>query len=341
MKKIYVLLWALLLLVKTARAQDPQYSQFYAAPLYLNPAFAGTTDDSRVMFNHRIQWPKLDAVFTTSGFGVDHNFERYNSGVGLLVTNDQISASGLKSLDLGAQYSYNLKLSQKTAFRAGFQLSYVNRSIDYSRFVFNDQLSEWGPNGRLTTEVFDASAVSFADISSGGLFYGERWWFGFAAHHVNRPGQSFMKGESRLPMKGSLHTGYKFYIDKLSRTKDIEKEREKSVTLCANYKAQGEFDQLEVGMYTNYNVFVLGGWYRGLPIKPYKQGLSNHESIVVLTGFRYKGLNMGYSHDLTISQLAGATGGAHEISIAYDFPLGKQGKKKVAGRIRRLPCPQF
>jgi hypothetical protein len=96
-----------------------------------------------------------------------------------------------------------------------------------------------------------------------------------------------------------------------------------------------------VGIYTNYKIFVLGGWYRGLPIKPYKKGMSNNESIVVLTGFRYKGLNIGYSYDLTISQLASATGGSHEISLAYDFASGKQGKKKLAGRIRKLPCPQF
>src|SRR5688572_33466757 len=31
----------------TLFAQDPQFSQFYAAPLYLNPAFAGSTNQAR------------------------------------------------------------------------------------------------------------------------------------------------------------------------------------------------------------------------------------------------------------------------------------------------------
>ncbi len=342
MRKVYLLFVGCLLLSGTVRAQDPQYSQFYAAPMYLNPAFAGTTDDSRAMFNHRIQWPKLDATFITSSFAFDHSFDRYNSGVGLIVTTDRITASELRSTDVGLQYSYNLKLSQKLNFRSGLQFSYVNRSIDYSKFIFNDQLSDYGPNGRPTTETFLTDNKSFFDASSGGLFYSDRYWLGFSAHHMNRPNQNLSNiGESRLPVKYSLHSGYKLPIGKLTRTKQIEKEQEKSVTLCANYKAQGEFDQFDVGIYTNYKIFVLGCWYRGLPIKPYKKGMSNNESFVVLTGFRYKGLNIGYSYDLTISQLASATGGSHEISLAYDFASGKQGKKKLAGRIRKLPCPQF
>jgi type IX secretion system PorP/SprF family membrane protein len=341
MKNLYFALFCLLLIPYRSQAQDPQYSQFYANPLYLNPAFAGTTDVSRIIFNHRIQWPKLDATFTTSSFTLDHNFDRYNSGLGLLVTTDQISGSGLGSTDLGGLYSYNLKLSQKLNFRAGLQASFITRSIDFSKFIFNDQLSNWGPNGLNTTENFQTDNKTFLDLSSGGLFYSNRYWFGFSSHHMNRPNQNFTNTTSRLPIKWSIHTGYKFYIGKLSRTKKIEKEVEKSITLATNYKAQAEFDQFDVGVYTNYQGFVLGVWYRGLPIKPYKKGMSNNESIVALAGFRYKGLNIGYSYDFTVSKLAGATGGSHELSLAYDFAWGKDGKKKLAGRIRKLPCPQF
>jgi hypothetical protein len=34
----------------TTFAQDPQFTQFYANPLYLNPAFAGTARCPRVVF---------------------------------------------------------------------------------------------------------------------------------------------------------------------------------------------------------------------------------------------------------------------------------------------------
>ncbi|WP_287060456.1 type IX secretion system membrane protein PorP/SprF, partial [Algoriphagus sp.] len=45
----------------SAFAQDPQYSQYYAAPLYLNPAMAGGELTGRVGFNYRNQWPSIDA----------------------------------------------------------------------------------------------------------------------------------------------------------------------------------------------------------------------------------------------------------------------------------------
>ena len=50
---------ALLLLFaysENAFAQDPSFTQFYANPLYLNPAFAGTARCPRLNLNYRNQW---------------------------------------------------------------------------------------------------------------------------------------------------------------------------------------------------------------------------------------------------------------------------------------------
>ena len=47
-------------------AQDPQFSQFYANPVYLNPAFAGTARCPRVVLNYRNQWPGIPGNFVTS-----------------------------------------------------------------------------------------------------------------------------------------------------------------------------------------------------------------------------------------------------------------------------------
>src|SRR5688500_10120908 len=81
----------------TANAQDPQFSQFYAAPLYLNPAFAGSTNQARAGINYRNQWPAIDANFTTMSFFADYFIEDKNSDVGLLVTRDREGLAGLRS----------------------------------------------------------------------------------------------------------------------------------------------------------------------------------------------------------------------------------------------------
>ncbi|MEL7422621.1 MAG: type IX secretion system membrane protein PorP/SprF, partial [Bacteroidota bacterium] len=56
-RKLPLLLALLGIVVCSLQAQDPIFSQFYAAPLQLNPAFAGTTIAPRFTFNHRNQYP--------------------------------------------------------------------------------------------------------------------------------------------------------------------------------------------------------------------------------------------------------------------------------------------
>ena len=88
MKKYILLILALALVIKV-NGQDPQFTQFYANPLYLAPSFAGATAGDRITMAYRNQWPELvSGVFVTYGFSYDHYFENFNSGVGVLITRD-------------------------------------------------------------------------------------------------------------------------------------------------------------------------------------------------------------------------------------------------------------
>jgi len=53
-----------------------------------------------------------------------------------------------------------------------------------------------------------------------------------------------------------------------------------------------------------------------------------------LLGYKFDNINIGYSYDITISKLIGSTGGAHEISIIYNFDLNQTRKK----RRKAIPC---
>ena len=56
-----ILLFVLILLMGNSlqvKGQDPEFSQFYANPIYLNPAFTGTSALPRVVVNYRNQWPR-------------------------------------------------------------------------------------------------------------------------------------------------------------------------------------------------------------------------------------------------------------------------------------------
>src|ERR1700712_1777647 len=105
---VILLLMFIPLTSETVTAQDAQFSQFYAAPLYLNPAFAGSTGQARVGLNYRNQWPAIDANFTTFSAYADFYIEDKNSGVGVLINRDREGIFGLTSTSIALQYSYDL-----------------------------------------------------------------------------------------------------------------------------------------------------------------------------------------------------------------------------------------
>ncbi len=340
MQKSYNIIFLLLLgLTVELKAQDPQFSQFYAAPLYLNPAFAGSSELARVGVNYRNQWPSFPTNFVTYSAFFDYYFDEYNSGVGILLLSDVEGQSGLRSNSVALQYSYQLRISDKLIFRPGLEGSYVMKRIDFSNLIFGDQIDFDGQFKDMTDENFNADfRNNYFDFSAGGLLFSDKFWFGFAAHHLLTPVNSLLNGDAELDIKYSAHAGYKILLPTSTNFNYPGGYRDISITPTVQYKQQGKFSQLDAGMYFNYEPFVFGTWYRGLPFKPV-EGIANHESLIFLVGVSTNGFHIGYSFDYTLSKLGIATGGAHEISVRYEFFLGDP--RKPPKNVRKLPCPKF
>jgi len=106
-----------------------------------------------------------------------------------------------------------------------------------------------------------------------------------------------------------------------------------SLQLAFLFRKQKSYKQLDMGLYWYNNPFVLGFWYRGIPvIKPFP----NQDSFSILAGYKNDQFSIGYSYDFTISKLLGSTGGAHEVSISYSFNTRIQRSKN-----HMVPCPEF
>jgi type IX secretion system PorP/SprF family membrane protein len=325
-------------------AQDPQFSQFYAAPLYLNPALAGSTGQARAGLNYRNQWPSMDANFVSTSVYVDYFIEDKNSGVGALFTQDRSGLSGLQSLSLALQYSYELNLTKQIGFRPGFQAAVYNRSVNFGNLTFASQFKDgrFDPSKPQDPSVNTGVNKTFVDLSAGGVFFTRAAWLGVAVNHLNHPNQSIISGESdRLPVKYSVHGGFKFYMQN-GVSKTYARPMERSVAPTVQYRHQGQFDQMDVGLYFTFEPIVLGGWYRGIPFKNIN-GYLNNESIVLLIGFVKLGakdaLNIGYSYDYTISKLGPGSGGAHEFSLVYTWPM-RNPRKPPKDKLT-IPCPDF
>ncbi|MEO1098223.1 MAG: type IX secretion system membrane protein PorP/SprF [Bacteroidota bacterium] len=330
----------------TIQGQDPQFSQFYAAPLYLNPAFAGATQQTRVGLNYRNQWPSIDANFVTTSAYIDHFIEDKNSGIGLLIMRDREGQAGLKSTSVGLQYAYQLYLTDWLTFRPGVQVAWFNRNINFADLTFGDQFNPLtGEIENPSAETFGGLSKNFFDLSFGGILYTGNAWLGVAAHHINTPNQAFDDGSdpNELPSKLSFHGGVKILFKPgVMGSGFYARPQERSLSPTFQYKTQGEFDQLDLGLYLTLEPLIFGAWYRGLPFKTL-EGFNNNESIVMLVGFTKKrpkdALNIGYSYDYTISRLGSGSGGAHEVSISYTWST--KDPRKPPKHIMQIPCPDF
>ncbi|MCB9188694.1 MAG: type IX secretion system membrane protein PorP/SprF [Flavobacteriales bacterium] len=320
--------------VSVGYAQDPQFTQFFAASAYLNPAFAGATFQNRAAMTYRNQWPGVPKAFNSMNAAVDMNFNKINTGVGVNLYNDNAGTGGLKTTNFSLQVAHQFKLKRDLYVRPAIQYGLIHKRIDFADLTFGDQLVRNGaPN---TIEQNTYQPITNFDFGAGFLLYSSTKWVGFAIHHLNKPNESLLGYEAPLPMKFSLHGGYKLYVNDIIRTASASDE----MNFAFNYKAQGKFDQFDVGFYYYRSPMMFGVWYRGIPgLKAYQPGYQNNDAIALLIGAEFKNFKVGYSYDITISRLVSNTTGSHEISIIYNWaakdspPLNQQ--------LRKVPCPKF
>lgn len=318
-----------------ASAQDPQFSQYYQAPLYLNPGFTGITPQQRVVLNHRIQWPSLPQAFATSAASYDIFINELRSGFGFLFTTDKMGSAGWRTTTASLLYSYKVKLTEKIVFSPGLSFGYGSNGLDRTKLVLGDGLEYDGMS--LDPELNKLGRQNYFDFGSGFLLYSRNLWLGASFTHMNRPNLSVLNDVSRLPMKTAIHGGIR--IDMNGGMSNAR--RASYLTPSFIYRMQGKtFTQLDVGLNYHVDPISVGLWYRG---KPFRKSVINsveQDALILYLGLYFKNLTIGYSYDFTVSELQTASGGAHEISIVYEFNT-KSTRKDIKKKYRLIPCPTF
>ena len=309
-----------LFFVINVSAQDPEFTQFYANPIYLNPAFAGTNICPRVNLNWRNQWPGVSGTFITYSASFDQHSEAIHGGLGLLVTTDQ-AANSLQTTRVSGMYSYQLKISRKFSIRMGMEATFFQKTLDWSKLTFGDMID---PRRGFVLQTGDqprGGSTAGLDFSAGFLGFSESFYFGFAAHHLTQPNESLIKEQSKLPMKLTAHAGAMIPLAGAASQYQTE---DAMISPNIIYRRQADFQQLNMGLYVKKGPLVGGVWYR------------NRDAFIVLLGIQSDNLKIGYSYDVTISKLANATAGSHELSFQINFNC--RPRKKT---FRTISCPSF
>jgi len=327
-KKTALILLVILSWMARGIAQDVIYSQFYANPLYLNPALAGAKLDQRITLNYRNEWPSIKKGYVSYSASWDQQFDKVSGALGLIVNADVAGGGVYNRFSGSGIYSYRVQATRFIVLNAAIEATYMQYKLDWNKLVFGDQIDIRTGNLEPTREYVPAKLnVGNIDFSAGVLGgYKESLYFGVAVNHLTRPDIAFYEGNAnRLPMRWTVHSGV--LID-FRQGMDGEDLRNFSISPNFIYVQQGQFRQLNIGMYVNKFPFVTGLWMR--------HNFGNPDAIIALLGFQAKNYKIGYSYDYTISNLTNRSGGSHEISIAWLFlrPLN-------SGRNHAMKCPTF
>lgn len=307
--------------VSNLLAQDPTFTQFYSNPVYLNPALAGSSGCPRVAINYRNQWPQLTGNYVTYAAAYDSYFKNISGGVGLIALHDVQGQGTIQTSMLGASYSNYLKVNRKFRLMFGAQAAYYQKYLDWSKLTFGDMID---PRRGFIYQTGDVPRGNgrrgFFDVSAGIVGFSKNFYFGAAFHHLNRPDESMILGQAKLPIKITGHIGANIKLGQRGRYSS-------TTFLSPNiiYQNQNGFQQLNVGAYLKYESFTIGAWYR------------NKDAFILTVGINTDKYRIGYSYDLTVSQLGnGVSGGSHEVSLGINLKC-----KKPARDFRRISCPSF
>jgi type IX secretion system PorP/SprF family membrane protein len=316
MRKNIIVLGLLLsaLLPMSLRAQvDPHFSQYYAYPLWLNPALTGVLDgDYRVSGNYRNQWNGFGDAFSTAGVSFDAATDK-NIGVGVNILNMSAGDAGYNYLNAMASISYSgVKFGATGTSRLvfGVQAGIINRKLDPAKFQTG---SQWNPVLGYDPSIFNGENLNKTnstafDASAGVLFFDGNPnhrlnpFVGFSAAHLTQPEDPFVANDNRnYPIRYLAHGGTK-----------IKMTEELSLTPHGLYMRQGNAEEKVLGIYGQYAVnpefdLLAGGTYRF------------DDSVIPFAGFHYKNFVLGLSYDANVSNLQRLVNGSNSFEVSLSF----------------------
>ena len=335
-KKI-VLLLIIILGSHSIKAQDPHFTQYYAAPMLMNPALTGFFNgDVRVSGCYRSQWPSIQYPYITGTVSVDANaFKSYIKdgdimGVGFTGLFDKTNNGGLKTNSLSTSFSFHKLLDAQGINRLGIgaMATYNTRLLDYSKLIFGQQLTTQGFDERLPTgESSNGFATNYLDYSVGILYSAitdvSSFYCGASMYHFNQPTESFNGPEHIIKPRIVANAGGYFNVGELNKffMSAAYMKSEYSNDLIFGVAFSKTLSQIAD---ENYNL-ILGTWYR------------YNDAFAPYVGIEYKNLRGAISYDVNVSKLQTASNfrGGFELSLSYIFTQDAD-----ANAIKQTLCPR-
>jgi len=354
--------------IQICQAQDPSFSQFYASRIYLNPAFTGIENGISFAGTSRMQWVNVDQGFRTYLATVELQEPYLRSGFGLSLYHDTQGLMQLNTNGVSLSYAYHIPI-EKHNIHIGFQGHWVQKSLDWNKITFSDQLDPVFGDVNPTTAIPLLDKISYTDFDFGILWRFEkdmrvgkllardtRTSIGISIHHLpylfikNSGNESFQNLDTQTSPRLTLHAGSVIPLVFFNGRKN-------KVSISPNIKIDLQGDRfiaprqhlqvITYGLYLLYDGIYVGAFYQNKhPLPQFKDTnafifavgayLNNHKQ-------DNRNFFIGLSYDANTTGVGPRGGGVYEISFRWLL----KGAGKVKGKSRRgrsksiLDCTNF
>ncbi|MCB0758269.1 MAG: type IX secretion system membrane protein PorP/SprF [Flavobacteriales bacterium] len=278
--------------------QDPQFTQYMFDRLSVNPAVAGGTGNICATALMRQQWTGFDGAPKTGLINLQGPLNKINSGLGLSVYFDKLGQE--KSTIARLHYAYHFKVGSQSTFSAGIYAGMSGRALD-GRWIAIDPVTD---DNAIPTSGKSASGF---DLGAGLYYKSPKMWLGISSTQLPETELSDVSIKNKRHYY--VQAGYDWAMGGNNKY-----TLQPSILL----KSDASSTQLDIGALFLYDDMLwIGASYR------------TEDAIAPMIGYQHKFpkgdsmLRLGYSYDVTTSELKNYSSGSHEVMLSYCFKIVK------------------
>lgn len=292
MKKSYICLFCLIV-VSAIGQQLPQYTQYMLNEMAINPAVAGKDEYADVRSNSRYQWSGITDAPRTYMLTLHGPITSKNMGIGMNLYTDIVGPT--RRTGLSFSYAYHMKLKKESFLSFGLSAGILQWGIDGSKLVLHDEGDQNLLNTYQTTYV--------PDFGAGVYFHKkDKFYLGLSLPQLYKAPIKLYDGtgkNSTIVNHFNLNGAYKF---------DLGSDFKIEPSFLLKYEIPAP-PKLDIGARVIYQEQIwLGAAYR------------SNDAITALIGYFYKNyLMIGYSYDITTTNIKKYSMGTHEIMLGLRF----------------------
>lgn len=324
-----------MLCINLSIAQEAQFSQFYASSLFLNPAFAGSSDNMTISAVARVQplsgsdvTNELQQVSIETPIFVGSGSEKKLAGVGITLFN-QTTGQGRSLKKMGAMLAISKPISFDVfgpqSLVVGVQGGIVRRSLDFSQLTWGSQFTPFLSEGfdpsiagssslfedNRTVAVINAGVMYQYNPQKDYLLYSLSFFSGISVTNINQPNVSFTTDQtSKEPLQLKYHGGFEYVLNgryHLSPNLLVRYQNGSIETNVGSYLSI-DFKSEQIQSFED-NIRIVGGiWYR------------LRDSFIFLVGISKQKYRLGFSYDLNKS-IVGNKDRLETLQPAFELSL--------------------